>query len=78
MIDVGFGITTGDRELRGASSETSDLRRIQTLALKEQRSTVALETADLNRRAARNDLVVSIQTWAGASGESVRSAKIGR
>ena len=77
LIDAASG-TTGNRKLRGATSQNSDLRCTQTLALKQQGSPVALETADLNRRCAGNDLIVSIQAWAYASSEGVAPAKIGR
>ena len=72
------GITTGDRELRGAATQASDLRRIQAPALTQKGSTIALETADLYGGAAGNDLIIGIKGRTGTAGESVGPAEIRR
>ena len=76
LRDCSLRITSGDDELRGASTKGAYLRRRQSLVLENQRAAIALEAADGNWWRARYQIIIRVQRRHQPAKEGVRAAKV--
>ena len=76
LRDCSLGITSGDDELGGATTQRANLCWRQPLVLEHQGAAIALEAADGNWWRARYQVIIRVQRRHQPAKEGVRAAKV--